>query len=266
MVLLCTPCLVFSDDQDNEADLNTLYQTGMEALENSDYHTAYKHFTRILVEYPEDEGALYHAGIAAERLDNNREAIDLFKKLIAVNEKDWQVIERLIFLHNDIGDITGRDHYRSMLVTLWSSKSIVELSERPIYLIDKFEMDDSVIYVFNSFELVGERPIRYKFNIYDSKTPAPEDGPAYVISLGSYNTTTEFSRQSGKIGPTDRLFHLDGYAVDGSHRTYGFYLNEPTYDKVRAHVVDILSGKVKELSSFQPNADDSGTITLPSQK
>ena len=71
----------------------------------------------------------------------------------------------------------------------------------------------------------------------------------FDVSLGSYDSTTNISRELGEIGPDDRVFHLDGYAPDGSHYTYAFYNSEPDYDTVRKLVFKVLAGKHSAISS-----------------
>ncbi|MEH6631179.1 MAG: hypothetical protein V7776_10140 [Halopseudomonas aestusnigri] len=59
-----------------------------------------------------------------------------------------------------------------------------------------------------------------------------------AISVGSYNVTTEASRASGRIGPDERLYHVDDYRVN-SHSTLGMMKIKPSYDSVKTFVIDM---------------------------
>ena len=102
--------------------------------------------------------------------------------------------------------------------------------------------------VFEHFELKGERALRYAFEIID-----PEKGKSkYRISLGSYEPTTQFARETGQIGKNERMYHLDGYYPDGVHATFGFFTKEPSYEDTRKSVIAILQGKKQPTSSSKP--------------
>lgn len=90
---------------------------------------------------------------------------------------------------------------------------------------------------FELYELKGDRALRYVFSILN-KT---EDGEEWRISMGSYKTTNAVWREMQNPRPKDheRLFHLDGYFKNGAHATYGMFFPEPSYDDIRAKVVNM---------------------------
>ncbi len=50
-----------------------------------------------------------------------------------------------------------------------------------------------------------------------------------VVVIGSYESTTQHARETGRIGPNARVFHADLY--DGrAHQTLGFFEFPPNYD------------------------------------
>ena len=60
--------------------------------------------------------------------------------------------------------------------------------------------------------------------------------------------TNSVWRATAKPTPKEgeRLFHLDGYFKSGGHATYGMFAPEPSYDEVRARVVQILEQKPRQ--------------------
>ena len=243
-------------------ELQDIYERGVHSLKLQNYSEAYELFQQVLSASPKSKNALFYGAIAAEELNHPEDAIELYLELLANYSNDWEALERLIIALNFQNQSTLRDEYRARLEALWESNTAPELSKRAIYLLDKFETRDEKVYVFNSFEMKGKTPVLYKFNIFRPKEMPTDDGPVEIISIGSYEDTTQYSREAGNIGPTDRLYHLDGYLLDGSHKTYEFYLNEPAYDLVKSQVLEVLSGHKKPISSYQVTPEG-GTITVP---
>lgn len=84
------------------------------------------------------------------------------------------------------------------------------------------------------------------FSIVDKKGEEKSN-----ISLGSYDVTTDMSRELGEIPKDQRMYHLDRY--EGSlHKTYAFFKEKPDYDRVRSMVVSILEGKLNPVSASSP--------------
>jgi len=57
---------------------------------------------------------------------------------------------------------------------------------------------------------------------------------------------------SDSPSPDQRIYPLDGYWPGGAHATYGFYKGTPTYETVRAVVIDVLEGRRRAISGFAP--------------
>ncbi len=53
-----------------------------------------------------------------------------------------------------------------------------------------------------------------------------------VVSLGSYEATTQISREMGDIKKTQRLYHMDLYAPN-SHSTLGFFKKPLSYEAAK---------------------------------
>jgi hypothetical protein len=72
---------------------------------------------------------------------------------------------------------------------------------------------------------------------------------AYYIALGSLVSTEAYSREAGEIPPDGRLYNIDLYE-GASHQLYAFADTEPSYEKVRSLVVDILNDRVRPVSGL----------------
>lgn len=75
----------------------------------------------------------------------------------------------------------------------------------------------------------------------------------YEISVGSYETTTLFSREKGNIGPDERLYHVDLYCPSEpnengvsswkSHYSMGFLRSLPDFESFTQKVLEKEEGK-----------------------
>ena len=120
--------------------------------------------------------------------------------------------------------------------------------EEDYFVRERFREADRTVVVVENLELTGDWAKRYEFQVY-----APGgDTPERVLSLGSYAITQMVAREKNPSGP--RVFHLDAYAADRTHETYGVFEGEPSYDDIRARVVAILRGELKPQSSSRPGA------------
>jgi hypothetical protein len=108
--------------------------------------------------------------------------------------------------------------------------------EHETFCREQFQHGTQKVMVFESFELKGERPVRYAFELV-----APEGkGSQRTLSLGSYDFTNQVMKRPADRADPRRIFHLDGYTPDGSHQTFAFFEGEPSYEDVRKAVVAIL--------------------------
>jgi tetratricopeptide (TPR) repeat protein len=204
---------------------------------------------------PKDPAILFNGGMAAFASKDHALAADLWKQLTAVDPLDWHARAKLVQVYQAMGKFPERDKERGELFQMWKSGKPAELSQQTQYCREQFEAGGQKIMVFEQFELKGERALRYVFSILNKA----EDDEEFRISLGSYEFTNSVWRRTRNPPPKpdERLFHLDGY-FKNSHATFGMYFPEPSYDEVRAIVIQILEKKVAPISST--------TVTKPAPK
>ncbi len=113
--------------------------------------------------------------------------------------------------------------------------------------------------VFENFELKGDRAVVYTFIV--TKQGNPEED--YHFSLGSYDVTNKAAHELGEIDRGDRLFHLDRYSRGGSHATFGFFKNAPSYETVRERVMKIMSEGGQPSSGSEPGSSKTTPLSEP---
>ncbi len=231
---------------DDEAKAEQAFKAANALMEQKKYSEALTKYKESLSYMPDDPSILYNGGLAAYMSKDFKTSIEFWQKLKTIDTEDWQVRSKLIQAYQAAEDFKGRDDERKALFDLRKSGKITELNGRDFYCREQTEIAGRKVFVFEHFELKGDRALRYAFEVVDEKGEDIE----YTISLGSYNRTNSIWRETKNPKPKEdeRLFHLDGYYKWG-HATFGFYTPEPTYDQIRKIVVGIIEKKNKPISS-----------------
>lgn len=234
------------------AQVEAAFERANQLMEQKKFAEALTSYKIALAIVPNDPALLFNAGLAAFSSKDHATAAELWKRLKGIEPEDWHVRAKLIQAYQALNLMTERDAERRELFDMWQSGKSAELKKQFEYCRDQFEVKDKRVMAFEHFELKGGRALRYVFSILNEK----QDGEAFRISLGSYDLTNAVWRESTKPPPKpgERLFHLDGYFKWG-HATYGFYAPEPSYDQVRARVIQILEGKVDPVSSSRMSSE-----------
>lgn len=191
----------------------------------------------------------YNLGQLYQNTKQHNLAIKYFSRVIELDPSDWRAIAKIIQENQAIGKTAERDIAVKKMYKLWVNGESKKLIQQGFYIREQQKIDKGNLFVLEYFELKGEHPRKYVFNVQDPVTR----NVVFTVSLGSYNWTTQVSRESGNIGPKDRVYHLDGYAPDGTHITYAFFDSEPEYDTVRSLVFKVFSGTHRPLSSTEPS-------------
>jgi len=240
--------------QRDTAAAEKAFSEGNAFMEQGKYSEALARYKEGLKHLPDDPSLLYNGSTAALLTEDFATAAEYLKKLVPIYPEDWQARAKLIQAYQALGDLKARDAERAALFELRkrgggnnSENPEMSLSKQEMYCRERFSIAGKKVMVFEHFELVGSRALRYAFIVLNEAGT----GEAFRISLGSYNTTNavwaEMNKEEAKKGL--RLFHLDGYFPGGSHATYGMYVPEPSYDEIRKIVFGILEKKVKPVSS-----------------
>ena len=232
--------------KDPEQDAEEAFRRGNALMEEKKYCEALAHYRGGLASSPGDTSLLYNGGLAAYQCKQYSVAVDLWNNVKALEPDDWQTRAKLIQAYQALGKVQERDAERLALVELRKRDPHGELARLVEYCRDQFEAGGEKVMVFEQFELKGDRALRYVFSVLDESGKKEK----YRLSLGSYETTNAVWRESTKPRPKDgdRLFHLDGY-YNWGHATYGMYSPEPSYDQVRATVIEVLEKKRNPVST-----------------
>jgi len=214
------------------------------------HEEAVKHLEVAAAVTTEDPDLLYNLGQSRQLLGDDVGALEAFLETLRITPDDPQAIAKAIQQYQALGRVELRDEARDHLFELRRQGKDSQLFERGFYCREQFRVGEHRVMALEHFELLGEWAKRYEFFV-SLEGVAPEE---YTISLGSYDFTNSFLRESGKVSEGERAFHLDGYYSDGAHATFYFFGAEPSYEEVRELVVQVIEGTLEAFSSTTPSA------------
>ena len=241
LVILLTVALFSTASADPEAD----FRAANAAAKVGDYQSALDLYDKILKEAPTNS-TLWNAGNCAYLSGDANRALKYWSLLKESDPLDWRVRAKLIQAYAVLKNEEALKQEREELLALQKSKP--ELFEQKIFCREQFQVGETKVMAFETFEMVGPRGIRYIFYVLNK-----EGKIDYRLSLGSYDETNAMSQEMKKLPEGDRYFHLDGYYNGGKHhKTFGFFPGEPSYKSTRSMIVNVVGGKAKALSSSGP--------------
>jgi len=220
------------------------FRKGVELSEARKYREAIPYYLVAYRAFPQSEGVLWNLGIASAEVGEHSEALKYWTALREQSPDNWRVLSKLVQTHQALGDNASRDRSRTALFVLRKSASPdADFLHSDVYCREQMSIGGRKVLAFETFEPKGERMVFFAFVVLS------DDGKEdYRISLGSYDFTNRIAWETGDLPRDKRLYHLDWYQGT-AHRTYAFYESQPTYDTVRAKVLDVLDGRVKPVSS-----------------
>ena len=133
----------------------------------------------------EDRFALFNLGLMRYLAEDYAKAVEPWLKLKELEPEDWQLRTKLMQAYSAIGEFDKVEEEVKELREARASGKYRDLSEAEFFIRDQIVIDDVRVYVFDYYELKGERALVWKFlPTKDSK------GIGNYVSVGSYNSTT----------------------------------------------------------------------------
>lgn len=223
------------------------FKQGNALAEKRRYKEAGAQYDRALRVFPDDPSVLWNAGMAAYQSKDFKRSLTLWRRMKVVEPNNGAVRAKLIQAYQALSMYKELEAERKLIFALRKSGKDAELSKKDAYCRDQFQAGGHDVFAYELFNFSGERAVRYRFLVLK-----PDGTTDYVVSLGSYQSTTDMAREMGTISAKQRLYHLDGYFDGGRlHKTYAFYTREPTYNEVKLAVSRVVNGQQTPMSSSQ---------------
>jgi tetratricopeptide (TPR) repeat protein len=210
-----------------------LFKAGVLLARGGKKKTALRYWRRAVAANPRYIAAHYNLGQSFQLAGKHKRALSHFAQVVALAPNDWRARSKLVQLHQALGQRKARDKARATLMAQHKSGKVAKLARAKTYCRDQFVVSGTRVYAYEHFALVGPRAKRYSFFV-------GKGSGRYTVSLGSYPATNAMARESGRLRPGQRRFHLDGYYPGGKHRTFGFFNGEPSYEAIKKRVIAIV--------------------------
>jgi len=246
-------------DQGLKADpahAGILFLKGVVLTETGRNEEAARLFQASIKADPDAPRAHHNLGQTYQTMGKHKLAMESFRKAVQLDPDNWQARAKIIQGCQALGDLKARDAEREKLFAQRTERKNPSLMRAAMYCREQFVAGGRNVMVFEHFELVGERALRYVFYILKPKV----DEIDYKFSLGSYRMTNAIARESGSLKPGQRLFHLDRY-TDRGHATFGMYYREPSYEETRTMIVKVLEAEAAD-KPIQPQS----SLEYPARK
>lgn len=223
--------------QAQEIPLEDQFSGAISAAEKGDLETAVQLMEKVRAVTPDDSSVVWNLGTWNAQLERHEDALVTWRKARELEPLNWEISAKLIQAYQGLGQTAERDAERDALLKWYSKAKKRERPEQSFFCREQMTVADRKVIVLEFFDPAKDKDqVFYRFMVLG------DDGDEeFWFSLGSYETITQISRQLGKIGKKDRLYHLDRYTPDGSHGTMGMYDERPSYDDVRERVVHALT-------------------------
>jgi tetratricopeptide (TPR) repeat protein len=175
----------------------------------------------------------------------NAEALAAFREILKIAPDDMRALAKAIQCEEALGQLKERDADHAAIVKVHAGGKV----EDEFFCRDQFTVGKTKLMVFEYFELQGDHPVRYSFDVLDEAG----EKIAYKISFGSAKFDNDIAREHGDIKGDERVYFLGADYPDGAHKTFGHYKKiEPGYDDLKKRVIAIVKGEVNPASSFTP--------------
>lgn len=233
-------------DADVKALLDGLFRDSMKAAQAGRLEEAAEKLESILSMGFANPGALWNLGTLRAQLQQHDRALRAWEGYRLLAPDDWRARAKVIQACHGLGDTARVEREREELLALRRSGAHPDLAAEPHYCREQFRVGEHPVVAYEHFDPAGPQRVFYAFVVGNA------DGTrAGRYSVGSYDFTTEFAREAGRIGPEERIFHLDWYAGP-LHSTRGFYASLPSYADVRAQVAEELAGERSPVGGGSP--------------
>ncbi len=208
-------------------------------------------FERAIAIDPNDAVSWSNLGQSHQNRREPAEALKAFSEAARLRPDEWRVQAKLVQCYAALNDVAARDAAIAGVRKLNDQGKV----KADYFCRDQFDHAGVSVMAFESFKLTGEQLVKYAFRILD------ETGQTqYRISLGSYDS--KVAREPVEASSGQRVWHLDGFYANDETRTYAMMNAEPTFDQVKSMIIDILDGKLKEISTSKPSTTQPGTVEI----
>ncbi len=237
-----------SASQSGNADLDA----GLQYLKTNQFEKALASFQKVLNADPENATANLLAASAALNLFQGDGAVTYAENARRLAPNDWRVDTTLVTAYAVDGKIAERDAVRAKLVALHNSPDAPDAMKANGFLLDLFKVKKYRVETVQYFKPIGKFHTYYRFLV---RNMAGKRLWEYELQSDDFAQKSWADAHPQEAAAGGRQYTLESDFGD-AHVEYRLFSGSPSYDDVRAVVVQLLTDRTEpfpgELSKPAP--------------
>jgi tetratricopeptide (TPR) repeat protein len=201
----------------------------------------------VLTHAPNSQVALYESARVNFALNNVDAARGRLERMVKLSGNNFSAWELMVQVTQVQGDLARRDQAIDRLKSAIETAIDPDVRSQADFIRDRILIGDNSLMAAEYFQRGGSDFTRYQFSFGD-----PRLNPDKGLLLRTDEATTQNWADTALLAQDKQLFHLDMVDLKpeggDSVAIYEYYVGEPSYDKVRAKVLQILRGQAQPLS------------------
>jgi len=230
--------------QAGNADLDA----GLQYLKSNQFEKALASFQMVLNTDPENATANLLAASAALNLFQGDGAVTYAENARRLAPNDWRVDTTLVTAYAVDGKIAERDAVRAKLVALHNSPDAPDAMKANGFLLDLFKMKKYRVEAVQYFKPIGKFHTYYRFLV---RSMGGKRLWEYELQSDDFAQKSWADAHPQEAAAGGRQYTLESDFGD-EHVEYRLFSGNPSYDEVRAVVVQLLSERTQPFPAEVP--------------
>jgi tetratricopeptide (TPR) repeat protein len=216
-------------------------EAGLQYLKANQYEKALASFQKVLDTDPENATANLLAASAALNLFQGDGAVTYAENARRLAPNDWRVDTTLVTAYAVDGKIAQRDAVRAKLVALHNSPDAPDAMKANGFLLDLFKVKKYRVETVQYFKPIGKFHTYYRFLV---RNLAGKRLWEYELQSDDFAQKSWADAHAQEAAAGDRQYTLESDFGD-AHVEYRLFSGNPSYDDVRAVVVQLLTDRTE---------------------
>lgn len=214
---------------------------GLQYLKNNQFNKALAAFQKVLDSDPENPTANLLAASAALNLFQGDGAVTYAENARRLAPTDWRVDTTLVTAYAVAGKLKERDAVRAKLVALHDSPAAPDAMKANGFLLDLFKVKNYRVEAVQYFKPIGKFHTYYRFLV---RSMAGKRLWEYELQSDDFAQKSWADAHAQEAAAGGRQYTLESDFGD-AHEEYRLFSGNPTYDEVRAVVLQLLTERTK---------------------
>ena len=224
-----------------QASGNADLDAGLQYLKSNQFEKALASFQKVLAADPENATANLLAASAALNLFQGDGAVTYAENARRLAPNDWRVDTTLVTAYAVDGKTAERDAVRAKLVALHNSPDAPDAMKANGFLLDLFKVKKYRVEAVQYFKPIGKFHTYYRFLV---RNMAGKRLWEYELQSDDFAQKSWAEAHAQEAAAGGRQYTLESDFGD-AHVEYRLFGGNPSYDDVRAVVVQLLTERTE---------------------